>query len=106
MQRRWPRLQRKPRQARTLVSCDVDSPFAFNAGSGSRERLATEEHGRTRKGQEAPFPWTSVFFRGKTTAAAGYRLARGLAVAFYFIPENTDPKLDNRVSLDDPRLRA
>nr|WP_242479602.1 hypothetical protein [Lamprobacter modestohalophilus] len=76
MQRRWPRLQRKPRQARTLVSCDVDSPFAFNAGSGSRERLATEEHGRTRNGQEAPFPWTSVFFRGKTTAAAGYRLGR------------------------------
>ncbi|WP_201220474.1 polysaccharide deacetylase family protein, partial [Halochromatium roseum] len=155
LHQRWPSLQRKPRQARTLVSCDVDSPFAFNAGSGSRERLATEEHGRTRKGQEAPFPWTSVFFRGKTTAAAGYRLARGLAadllkrrspslawrnlrgqwrarrgdysldphrlglehimdlnerasraVAFYFIPENTHPKLDNRVSLDDPRLRA
>ena len=30
----------------------------------------------------------------------------GRAVAFYFIPENTDPRLDNRVSLDDPRLRA
>ncbi|MEA1048987.1 hypothetical protein U5801_04060 [Lamprobacter modestohalophilus] len=26
-----------------------------------------------------------MFFRGKTTAAAGYRLARGRAVAFYFI---------------------
>ncbi|WP_274601112.1 hypothetical protein [Halochromatium roseum] len=41
-----------------------------------------------------------MFFRGKTTAAAGYRLARGRAVAFYFIPENTDPKLDNRVGPD------
>ena len=30
----------------------------------------------------------------------------GRAVAFYFIPENPDPRLDNRVSLDDPRLRA
>lgn len=30
----------------------------------------------------------------------------GRSVAFYFIPENTDPRLDNRVSLDDPRMRA
>lgn len=30
----------------------------------------------------------------------------GRPAAFFFIPENTDPKLDNRVSLDDPRLRA
>jgi|AACY02.3.fsa_nt_gi hypothetical protein len=30
----------------------------------------------------------------------------GRAVAFYVIPENTDPHLDNRVSLDDPRMRT
>jgi hypothetical protein len=29
MQRLWPGLKRKPRQARTRVSCDVDSPFAL-----------------------------------------------------------------------------
>jgi hypothetical protein len=28
-----------------------------------------------------------------------------LSVAFYFIPENTDARLDNRVNLDDPRMR-
>ena len=154
MQRLWPGLKRKPRQSRTLVSCDVDSPFAFNAWLTPRERLATEEHGRTRKKQGESFPWPSVFFRGKTTAAAGYRVARGLGadllkrrspelawrnlrgqwrarrgdfsadphrtaidwimdvneragrpVAFYFIPENTDPRLDNRISLDAPRMR-
>ncbi len=30
----------------------------------------------------------------------------GSAVAFYFIPPNTDRKLDNCVSLDDPRRRT
>ena len=33
------------------------------------------------------------------------RVRASRAVAFYFIPENTDPRLDNRVSLDDPRMR-
>jgi hypothetical protein len=30
----------------------------------------------------------------------------GQLVAFYFIPENTHPSFDNRVNLDDPRMRA
>jgi peptidoglycan/xylan/chitin deacetylase (PgdA/CDA1 family) len=30
----------------------------------------------------------------------------GHQVAFYFIPENTDLKLDNRISLDQPRMRT
>ena len=34
------------------------------------------------------------------------RVRAGHPVAFYFIPENPDPRLDNRVSLGDPRLRA
>ena len=149
MRRLWPGLSRKPRQPRTLVTCDVDSPFAFNAWPSSFKSPVG------RPGQATDHPRPSVPTRGKTMAQASYRLARGLAgdllkrrapglawrnlrgqwrarrgdhrldphraglahimdvneragraVAFCFIPENTDPRLDNRVSLDDPRLRA
>ena len=154
IQRQWPGVELKQHSARTLVSCDVDSPFAYNSWPSQLEPVATDEHGSTRI-HKRDDPRPSVSIRGKTMARAAYRLARGLAgdllkrrspslawrnlrgqwrarrgdhsldphrqglehimavneragrpAAFYFIPENTDPKLDNRVSLDDPRLRA
>ena len=154
IQRQWPGVALKRHSERTLVSCDVDSPFAYNSWPTQPEQVATDERGSTRiRKMDDPSP--SVPIRGKTMARATHRLARGLAgdllkrrspslawrnlrgqwrarrgdhsldphrqglefimqtneragraVAFYFIPENTDPRLDNRVSLDDLRMRA
>jgi hypothetical protein len=117
LHRVWPGLQRKPLQARTLVSCDVDSAFGFDGALGRLPRRLAADLLRRRSPSLA---WRNL--RGQLLARWGdhsldpHRLGldyimdrnerAGLAVAFNFISENTHPRLDNRVSLDDPRLRA
>lgn len=117
MQRLWPGLRRKPHQARMLVSCDVDSPFAFG---GSIKRLVFRLGGDLLKRRSPALAMRTLL--GSLEAQRGHhgrdphRSAldwimdvnerAGRSVAFYVIPEQTDPRFDNRISLDDPRMRA
>ncbi|KAA6184865.1 hypothetical protein F2Q65_11000 [Thiohalocapsa marina] len=119
MQRQWPGLVLKWHSPRTLVSCDVDSPFAY-LERGNGYRMARGLAGDLLKRRSPRLAWRNV--RGQWRARRGvhsldpHRLGldlimdvnerAGRAVAFYFIPENTDPRLDNRASLDDPRMRV
>ncbi len=117
MQRLWPGLQRKPRQPRTLVTCDVDSPFAY---TWTHKDAVRSLGGDLLKRRSLTLAWQN--WRGYRRAQRGLphddpHLAglafimdvnerAGRPVAFYFIPETTDPQLDNSVTLDDPRLRT
>jgi hypothetical protein len=117
IQRQWSRVDLKQHKPATVVSCDVDSPFAHNgsikwmirqsAGDVLKRRsvaaLASTVVGtlRARRGDHSRDPHLKgLRFIMDVNENAGR------SVAFYFIPENTDPKLDNRVSLDDPRMRS
>ncbi|AGA88901.1 hypothetical protein Thimo_0024 [Thioflavicoccus mobilis 8321] len=117
MQLIWPGLQRRPHLSRTLVSCDVDSPFFFRgAPLDMGLRLASD----LLKRRSPTRAWRN--WRGQWWARRGdhsqdpHRIGlefimdinerAGRAAAFYFIPENTDTRLDNPVTLDDPRMRT
>ncbi len=117
IQRQWPGLVLKRHEARTLVSCDVDTPFALE---GSLWRMARRAAGDvlrrhslsallettigTLRVRRADHSLDSYFQGIEFIMDVNERAGR--AVAFYFIPENTDPRLDNSVSLDDPRMRT
>ena len=47
IQRQWPVVELKRHSARTLVSCDVDSPFAYNSWPAQLEQVATDGQGST-----------------------------------------------------------
>jgi hypothetical protein len=113
----WPGLRRKPRDARTVVSCDVDRPFAFNGDMGLLARRLADDLFKRRSGRQAwrnaAAQWQArrgnhrqdTYWLGLDLIMSVNERA-GRPAAFYFIPENTDTRLDNRVSLDDPRMRA
>lgn len=117
MQRLWPELKRKPRQPRTLVTCDVDCPFAY---TGSLKRVVRDLAGDLliRRSPSLAFQTCRGHWRANQGdhrhdqhfAGLGHIMAvnerAGRAVAFNFIPENTDPRFDDGLGLDDPRLRA
>lgn len=117
LQSLWPGLQRQPRQARTIVSCDVDSPFATNGAlKGMGRRLAGDLLKRRstvlacnnfKAGWRA---WRGDYSADPNRSAIDWIMEvnerAGRTVAFYFIPENTEPVVDNRVSLDEPRMRG
>ncbi len=117
MQRIWPGLDRKPRQPRMRVSCDVDSPFALTGaikGMGRRfagdllkrhspalARRNLAANWQARSGDHSRDP-----HRNGIDWIMDINERAGQSVGFYFIPENTDRRFDNRVSLDEPRMRA
>lgn len=118
MKRVWPGLERKQRSARTLVSCDVDSPF--DPACASLYRLGRRVLGRSwrdkslqalpstlgnywqvKRGNNTRDPYRqAIFWMMDVNEKAGNQLT------FNFIPENTDRNLDNRHRLDEPRLRS
>lgn len=118
MKRLWSRLERKQHTARTLVSCDVDSPF--DPACASLYRLGKRLLGRTWR--EKSLASVSSTIKNHLAVRHGdysydpYCSAidwimdvnekAGNQVAFYFIPKQTDQKMDNDVSLGDPRMRA
>jgi hypothetical protein len=116
MRRLWPGLKRKRSNARTLVSCDVDSPFAYagRPGQAARRfaadmmrrrapRLATRNlrgQWRARRGDHSGDP-----HRAGLQYIMDVNERAGRAVAFYFIAAKTDAHYDKAASLDDPRMR-
>lgn len=118
MKHLWPGLERKQHTARTLISCDLDSPF--DPACTSLFRLGRRLLGQTWR--EKSIGSASTTIRNHLAVRHGdyshdpYHAAidwimkvnerAGNQVAFYFIPEQTDQKLDNNISLDDPRIRT
>ena len=114
LQMLWPRLERKPRKPRLLVSCDVDQPFR-------RTRL---------RGQQFNSVVGDIVLRYDPAAAwknfwAFHRLnqdfrndpfytfewmmdvceAAGVKNAFYFICDVEHPVPDKRYTMDEPGIR-
>lgn len=116
MQRLWPGLQRKPLSPRTLVSCDVDSPFL---ASDDWTRTLRRVGGDLLKRRSAGLAWQTITNHRRATrgdfSTDPHRRAidwimdvnerAGRPAAFYFIPENTDARLDNDFGLQSPRMR-
>lgn len=114
----WPGLERKRRKARTLISCDLDSPF--DPASASIYRLGRRLLGLTlrQKSLNGALDTIKNHFAVKLGDYSHdpYRTAidwimdanekAGNQVAFYFIPEQTDQIIDNNVSLSEPRMRT
>jgi hypothetical protein len=118
IKRLWPQLRRKPRQFTTMVSCDVDHPYHPSAASFPRliKRTAGEairkrtfwdavnplkNYVASRKGnwQNDPYYYTVDWMMDANEKA-------GNTVAFYFIPEITDPAMDDTCSIADLAVRA
>jgi hypothetical protein len=117
MKRLWPRLERKPRSTRTLISCDVDLPFDPACasmlrlgkrllGHACRERSLTAlsatvgNYWAVKRGNRARDPyWHALSWMMDVNERAGNQLT------FNFIPEATDSRMDNAPGTDDPRMR-
>jgi hypothetical protein len=117
MRQLWPRLERRPRTTRTLVSCDVDLPF--DPACGSMLRLGKRLLGRAcrersldalsatlgnywavKRGNQARDPyWQALGWIMDVNERAGNQ------VTFNFIPETTDKHMDNAPGIDDRRMR-
>ena len=113
-----PRLERKQRTARTLISCDLDLPF--DPACASAYRLGRRLLGRTwreKSLRSAPETIANYLAVGRGDYSCDpYRSAidwimdinerAGNQVAFYFIPEQTDQKNDTADSVEEPRMRT
>lgn len=117
MKRIWPSLERKRRQPRTLVSCDVDHPYVCGGGTLKRTilrmggdflirrspHLAFQTLGsswRVRRGDYSRDPYlNAIDWIMEVNERAGNR------VAFYFIADHSHPTLDGCYHLDEPVIR-
>jgi peptidoglycan/xylan/chitin deacetylase (PgdA/CDA1 family) len=112
----WPGLQRRSRQPRTLVSCDVDNPYEAYTKSWKKmgRRLVRDilkrrdlsavmqtldNRRRTLKGDYSIDPMNTFDWMMETNEKAGNRLA------FYFLVNNTVPDLDGHYSIHELRIR-
>lgn len=117
MRRLWPSLERKIRRSRTLVSCDVDSPYVCGGSSLfgrvrriggdllKRRSLSLAMHNSMacapgRQGNHAHDPYLEAIDRMmELNERAGNR------VAFYFIAAHSHPTLDGCYHMDEPVIR-
>lgn len=118
MRKLWPNMERKQHRARTLISCDVDSPF--DPACASLYRMGKRILGRTWR--DKSLNRLSMTVKNYLAVKQGdysldpYRSAidwimdenekAGNRVAFYFICAQTDEKMDTSISIDEPRMRA
>lgn len=116
--RLWPNLERKQHRARTLISCDVDVPF--DPACASLYRLGKRLLGRSWRDKSLDrLPMTvknylAVKHRDYSFdpnySAINWIMDEnekaGNQVAFYFISEQTDAKMDTCISINEPRMRA
>ncbi|HDK17128.1 MAG TPA: MarR family transcriptional regulator [Nitrospirae bacterium] len=117
MKQLWPGLKRKKREPRTLVSCDVDVPYAW--GTKGLIPLARQIGGDfiCRKNPLLGVRSLLNYFYAK---AGDYTFDHyydkfiwmmdlnekaGNRIAFYFISDQTDPEYDGRYSIDEPVIR-
>jgi len=116
MQRLWPGLQRKKREPRTFVTCDVDNPYAAytkimaamlrKMGGDLLKRRSVPEAVRTlrntlapRRGDYRNDPFDTFDWMMEVNEAAGNRMA------FYFLVDHSVPRMDGHYSIDEPRIR-
>ncbi|MFD2270350.1 polysaccharide deacetylase family protein [Undibacterium arcticum] len=116
--RLWPNLERKQHRARTLISCDIDSPFdpacaslyrlgkrvlarSWRDKSLDRLPMTVRDYLAVKHGDYSSDPYRSgIDWIMDANERAGNQ------VAFYFICEQTDEKRDTSVNVDEPRMRA
>ena len=111
-----PQMSRKVKQGRTIVTCDVDTPFQNHSYSLKasakvvlgdilkRRSLAaagrtTYQYLRLKRGDKGADPFYSAI---PWIMDVNDRLNN--EVSFYFIPEGSNPNYDMGYSLSDPRL--
>lgn len=117
MKRLWPTIERKVRQPRTAVSCDVDVPYVCgcNSALGLLRRLggdvikrrsllmAWETLANSVRGKKGDFshdPYlNAIDWMMYVNEKAGNR------VAFYFITAHSHPTLDGCYNMDEPVIR-
>lgn len=116
--RRWPRLKRKARQPRMLVSCDVDHPYHPGATSLARMVKRTAGELLRRRGIPAAVAPLRNYLAGRrgdwrhdpyyhtVDWIMDINEAAGNRVAFYFIPEITDKAMDDTCPISDRAVRA
>jgi hypothetical protein len=117
MKRVWPNLERQTRQARTLVSCDVDNPYiciskslpktvkAMGGDLLKRKSPATalqtlNQYLQVRRDDYSQDPYLkAIGWIMEANEQAGNR------VAFYFISDHSHPTLDGCYIMDEPVIR-
>lgn len=116
MKRLWPRLERKPRQFRMVLSHDVDVPFAEAFSSPAKVMRSFGGDILKRKDPARAFKrignWIATR-RGDFKRDTNYTFDRimdisekhGLQSAFYFKTACTNPEFDCNYSIDHPFLR-
>lgn len=118
MQRLWPRLQRRQHQFRTVVTCDVDHPY--HPGAMSFRRMIKRTAGEVLRKRSL----NDIFRPARNYVAGRYGNWRndpyyytvdwimqvnenaGNTVAFNFIPEITDTRMDDTCPISDPAVKA
>lgn len=117
MKQVWPGLKRKARKFCMRISCDVDRPFDTSVQSLPRfiRRMGGQVLRQRRLSALVPLARNYIAASRGNLSYDPYRLAMdwimdinelaGNQVAFYFIPENTDPLLDTDFSLKQPLMR-
>ena len=116
IQRQWPSVELKCHEPRTLVTCDVDSPFASDASWKYVIRRAGSDIIKRRSPTAAIRSLAGKWYA--TRGADHFDVHRnglefimdtneraGKTVAFYFIPEQTDPRFDGQPRLRHPRVQ-
>lgn len=118
MQRLWPQLHRKPRQFKTVVTCDVDHPYHPSAASIPRliKRTAGEVmRMRTLASALSPYrnyissksgDWRNDPYYHTVDWMMDVNEQAGNTVSFYFIPEITDTQMDDTRPITDPAVTA
>ena len=116
MKRLWPRLERKPRQFRMVLSHDVDIPFAEAFSSPAKVMRSFGGDILKRRDPARAFKRISNWVatkRGDFKRDTNYTFGRimdisekhGLRSAFYFKTACTNPEFDCNYSIDHPFIR-
>lgn len=117
MLRLWPELQRKEQSFSKLITCDVDWPFEPNAQSlKATLRSSLGDIIKRKNISSAIHRWVALAsnklgfsYKDKARDKLSWIMAKneeaGNKVAFYFITECTDKKLDSAFDFDSPKIR-
>lgn len=112
----WPRINRIKQSPKTIVSCDVDTPFEPHAQS--LKKTLRKSGGDLIKRTNLPMAINTI--KNYTATKFGdyskdinntfnwmmdVNEQSGNRVAFYFLVESTVPKFDATYNIDEPRIR-